>query len=237
MVAEAQSVQAAVDDALAEPSGVMRVNASLLMGESILSGLLAEFATRYPKVRFHLTLTNRYTDLIAEGIDLAFRAASAPLESEDVVAREIALAPNVLVCTPELLARCGDPDAPAALSALPCLAYGTAHTLRDWRFMSPDSELVEHRVEPIFIVDNFVALREAALAGLGFAQIPLNICAVPIKEGKLVEAMRAWPSQAAKYYAIYPSRRGTAPAIRMLIEFVKEKLEIQFRNASLRAHQ
>jgi DNA-binding transcriptional LysR family regulator len=232
MVTEAQNVQLAVDDALAEPSGVIRVNASLLMGETILSGLLAEFATRYPRVRFHLTLTNRYVDLIAERIDLAFRAASAPLEPEDVVAREIALAPNVLVGSPELIALCGDPDAPTALATFPCLAYGTPQALREWRFVSPDGEPVEQRVDPIFIVENFVALREAAVAGLGFAQIPRYICAASIEQGRLVEAMRAWPSQPAKYYAIYPSRRGTAPAIRMLIEFVKEQLEIRFRSVS-----
>jgi DNA-binding transcriptional LysR family regulator len=226
MVAEAENVRLAVDDAQAEPSGVLRVNASLLMGETILGGLLAEFSRQYPKVRIHLTLSNRYVDLIAERIDLAFRAASTPLESEDVVAREIGLAPNVLVASPELIARCGDPADPTALAALPCLAYGTPQAPRDWRFVSPGGDPVEREVEPVFIAENFVALREAALAGLGFAQLPLNICAASIGEGRLVEAMRAWPSQPARYYAIYPSRRGTAPAIRLLIEFVKERLAI-----------
>ncbi|MEX3789819.1 LysR substrate-binding domain-containing protein [Paraburkholderia sp. BR14374] len=232
MVAEAENVRLAVDDAQTEPSGVLRVNASLLMGETILGGFLAEFAKRYPKVRIHLTLTNRYVDLIAERIDLAFRAASGPLESEDVVAREIGLAPNVLVASPESIARCGDPADLAALVALPSLAYGTPQAPRNWRFVSPAGDPVEHAVDPVFIAENFVALREAALAGLGYAQLPLNICATSIAQGRLVEVMRAWSSQPAKYYAIYPSRRGTAPAIRMLIEFVKEKLEIQFRSVS-----
>jgi DNA-binding transcriptional LysR family regulator len=226
MVAEAENVRLAVDDAQAEPSGVLRVNASLLMGETILGGLLAGFSRQYPKVRIHLTLSNRYVDLIAERIDLAFRAASTPLESEDVVAREIGLAPNVQVASPELIARFGDPADPTALAALPCLAYGTPQAPRDWRFVSPGGDPVERGVEPVFIAENFVALREAALAGLGFAQLPLNICAASIEQGRLVEAMRAWPSQPAKYYAIYPSRRGAAPAIRLLIEFVKERLAI-----------
>jgi DNA-binding transcriptional LysR family regulator len=230
MVAEAESAQAAVNEALAEPTGLLRINASLLMGETILGGLLAEFAKQYPKVRIHLTLTNRYVDLVAERIDLAFRAANAPLESEDVVARELALAPNVLVGSPELIARCGDPADPAALAALPCLAYGAPEIVRDWRFISPGGEAIEHRVDPIFIAENFVALREAALAGLGFAQLPLHICAASIAEGRLMAAMRGWRSQPARYYVIYPTRRGTVPAIRLLIEFVKERLQAQLRS-------
>ncbi|MGV2287868.1 LysR substrate-binding domain-containing protein [Trinickia sp. YCB016] len=239
MVVEADSARVAVNDSLAEPSGVIRINASLLMGETILSGLLAEFARQYPKVRIHLTLTNRYIDLIAERIDLAFRAASSPLESEEVIAREIGLAPNVLVGHPELIARFGDPPDPRALAGLPCLAYGTPEAVRNWRFISPGGEPIEHRVEPIFIAENFVALREAALAGLGFAQLPLNICAASITQGRLTEVMRTWPSQPAHYYAIYPTRRGTVPAIRLLIDFVRDKLQMPLprRNSGKRARR
>jgi DNA-binding transcriptional LysR family regulator len=45
------------------------------------------------------------------------------------------------------------------------------------------------------VVENFVVLREDAVAGLGLAPLPLSICAASIEQRRLVEVMRAWPSQ------------------------------------------
>ena len=57
------------------PSGTLRISASVVFATTVLHHWLAEFLQQYERVNTELILTTRYVDLVAEGIDLAFRAA------------------------------------------------------------------------------------------------------------------------------------------------------------------
>lgn len=191
IVDEAQAVAAAVGEVQADPSGLIRISAPVLIGE-LLAGWLAEFIDRYPKVTVSLDLSNQFVHLLAQRFDLAIRFATLPLASADVVARAIGHSQMVLVASPALLAaHGGEPTDIADLARYPALVQGTIEAMRPWAFESAAGEPLLHHPRPRLVTDNIAALREAAIRGAGVVQLPLEACHEALRAGALVRVMEA----------------------------------------------
>lgn len=220
---EAQSAVATVAETLNEPSGLVRVSTSTLTAELQLAGWLGEFTSRHPKVRIALELSNRFVDLLAEGIDLAIRFSTAPLVSADIVARPLGVSRMALVASPALLAKHGTPAEIADLPKLPALGQGTLDSIRPWAFKGLDGSVVTHLPEPRMVVDNIIALREAAIQSAGIIQLPWDACRAAVERGELQVLLEQYPSVGTGIYCIYPSRVGMPAAVRALVTFIEER--------------
>ena len=220
---EAEAVRTTVGEALNEPSGLIRLSASVFTGESVLAAWLAEFVRRYPRVRIALNLSNHFVNLFTDRIDLAIRYSSSPLQSEDVVARPMGFSRLVLVASPGLIATHGEPKDIEDLARMPALGQGTLETVRPWGFRSGEGSTVFHYPHPVIVTDNILALREAAIGGAGLIQLPLEACSDALAAGKLKVVLSSLESEATPVYAIYPSRRGVPLGVRVLLEFLEER--------------
>ncbi|MGD7336875.1 LysR substrate-binding domain-containing protein [Ralstonia pseudosolanacearum] len=83
-------------------------------------------------------------------------------------------------------------------------------------------EQARHAARNFFRKGNLIALREAAIAGLGFAVLPLHCCHAALSEGRLRTVLRAWTPEPADLHALYPSRAGVPPSVRALVSFLRE---------------
>lgn len=225
---EAQAAMAAVAETLSEPSGLIRISTSTLTAELHLARWLGEFTARYPKVRIALELSNRFVDLLTEGVDLAIRFSTAPLGSADVVARPFGVARMVLVASPSLLEKHGTPTKLSQLSSWPALGQGTLESIRPWAFKAPDGSVVTHRPEPRIVVDNIIALREAAIHGAGIVQLPWDACRQAIERGELQVLLEQYPGVGTGIYCMYPSRVGMPAAVRVLLSFLEERYRMHY---------
>lgn len=228
MLDEARAAAAVAGEMQAEPSGLIRISAAVLIGELRLAGWLAEFIARHPKMTVSLDLSNRFVDLLADRIDIAIRYATLPLASADVVARAIGTSPMVLVASPALLAAHGGAPADIAdLARYPALAQGTLDAVRPWAFEGDDGQVLLHEPRPRFVTDNILALREAAIGGAGMVQMPLEACGDALRGGALLQLLPERRSIGSTLYALYPARHGMPSAVRALIAFLEER----FRDA------
>ena len=115
------------------PVGTLRVSAAVLWGLDPLVPLLPEFTSRYPKIGVHLSLTDRYIDLIDEKIDVAIRVGR--LADSSLIARKIGEMRRVIVASPAYIARRGKPKTPADLLNHDCLLWDEEHDyLNRWTF-------------------------------------------------------------------------------------------------------
>ncbi|TXD63408.1 LysR family transcriptional regulator [Ralstonia sp. TCR112] len=217
------AIEALAGAARSEPAGVLRVGTSPLLAETLLAGWLAEFADAHPKLRIELDLSNTYVDLIEQRIDVAIRAATGPLPSRDVVARHLVVSPRVLVASPALIARVGEPDTPAALENFPCLGQGSLTRSRDWVLQDARGHRLSLPIRPRFASDNIIALREAAIAGLGLTILPQHCCHAALGGGQLRRVLRGWTPEPADLHALYPSRAGVPPSVKALVAFLRER--------------
>ena len=68
--------------------------------------------------------------------------------------------------------------------------------------------------------EDMVALRFAALAGVGVAQFPSIVVKEDLRAGALVDLLPAWAPRAGIIHAVFPSRRGLLPSVRALLDFL-----------------
>ncbi|MNP56446.1 LysR substrate binding domain protein [compost metagenome] len=73
------------------------------------------------------------------------------------------------------------------------------------------------------VTDDLLALRHAAIAGIGVVHLPNVVVRDEIAAGRLVELVPGWAPKTGIIHAIFPSRRGLLPSVRTLIDFLGEE--------------
>src|SRR5215813_2480109 len=79
---------ASVTNLQAAPRGKLRINAPMSFGYLHLAPAVPDFLARYPEVEIDLSMSDRYVDLIEEGVDLAVRLGR--LGDSSLIARKLA---------------------------------------------------------------------------------------------------------------------------------------------------
>lgn len=222
MLIEAEAAQEAIDTLRAEPRGVIRLTCPIALLHVHIGTMLAQFMSRYPQVSIQLEETNRQVDVLNENVDLAIRVRPLPLDDSDLVMRKLATRSMCLVASPRLVAQFGQPQSPADLQPWPSLALSHSQQIHRWTLFGPDKQQAIIRHRPRFITTDMIALRAAAVAGIGVVQLPLLVLNEQIRRGELVHLLPAWRAKQEIIHAVFPSRRGQLPAVRALIDFLAE---------------
>ena len=172
MMVEAEAAQETIDRMRTEPQGVVRVScpSSLIYFE--IGEMIVRFMEQYPKVEVLLESTNRRVDVIQEGFDLAIRVRFPPLEDSDLVIRKLADSPQCLVASPSVSKAFSRPLVPADLTSLPSLGLNPSGLEHEWQLDGPDGATATIPHRPRFATEDMMALRLAALRGIGVCQFP-----------------------------------------------------------------
>lgn len=202
--------------------GHIRIGLPLSYGLKRLAPLLIEFARSHPEVSLEMDYTDRRVDLVEEGFDLSIRITSR-LDPADVM-RLLGRAKLVVVASPEYLARHGRPRRPADLASHECLGYVGDATRDAWPFT------VNGRVEHASVrcrirANNGDALADAAAQGLGIALQPDFIAERYLAAGTLETILDEFPPPPLGVYALLPSTRYMPYRVRVLVEFLSERLK------------
>ena len=70
------------------------------------------------------------------------------------------------------------------------------------------------------MTEDMVALRLAALRGVGVVRLPTIVVKADLLEGRLVDVLPGWAPQPGIIHAVFPSRRGLLPSVRTLLDFL-----------------
>lgn len=207
------------------PTGTLRLSVSVAFGLLRIVPLLGTLRARYPALSIELLMSDAPIDLVREGVDLAVRLA--PLTEANLIATKLIETRYHVVAAPDWLA--ANPIAtPEALGAVPVLRF-TLPGFRDrWLFRDAAGGVTGVRVDGPLLLSSALAIREAALAGLGPALLADWMIARDLAEGRLVECLPAWRATATSFdtgaWAIYPSRVFLPAKVRVMIDFLREAL-------------
>lgn len=218
---EAEAAEAVVHRRLAEPSGTVKITASVPTAQFRLAARLPALARAYPKLTLHLHVTDRFVDLVQEGFDIAVRSHFAPLPDSDLVQRRISEEPFVLVASPGYLRERGTPATPQALRDHDGIVASPA--LAAWRLRSRNGEEIEAAPAPRLYADESVPLLKAAEADLGITRLPEHIAAEALTSGRLVRVLPEWSAGTVMTTLLTPHRRSQLPAVRAVIDFLTDK--------------
>ena len=171
MLIEAEAAEEAVAALQAEPRGVVRITCPVTLLHVHVGPMLARFMARYPGINLQLEATSRRVDLVGEGIDVAIRVRPRPFDDSDLELRVLADRGHCLVASPQLIERMGKPRMPSELSEWPGLSMGAGKQVHKWELSGPEGAKAEIHYAPRFITTDMLALREAAMAGVGVVQL------------------------------------------------------------------
>ena len=223
MMVEAEAAQGTIDRLRSEPQGTVRVSCPSSVIYFQVGEMIARFMEQCPKVEVRLESTNRRVDVIREGFDIAIRVRFPPLEDSDLVIRKLTDSPQRLVASPSAITSLSRPLVPADLSMLPSLAWDPTKLEHEWRLDGPDGATATIPHKPRFVTEDMVALRLAALRGVGICQFPAFIVQGDLDAGRLIDLLPEWTPKAGVIHALFPSRRGLLPSVRALLDFLADQ--------------
>jgi DNA-binding transcriptional LysR family regulator len=213
-------------EALAEerdrPSGTVRINTHRSAALLHVLPRLKALRQAYPEVFLELSIDDGIVDIVADGFDAGIRHGEQL--ARDMIA--VRISPeyrSTVVASPEYLA--GKPAilAPSDLLQHDCLAwrFRTSGGLLKWEF------LLDHRklsvdIKPVFTANDMGVLINAALAGAGLAYLLREQVTDHLASGRLVEVLSECSIPHDPCYLYYPNRRQIRPAMRAVIDILKE---------------
>lgn len=208
-----------------KPSGNLRVDVPVSFGRLKVLKLLGSFQAQYPDVRLRVTFTDRFIDLIEEGVDVSVRFG--PLQDSSLIARRLTTTQFSVVGSPRYFAEYGRPRQPEDLAGHNCLAFALRDTrlARDWRFAQAETESTFTPQGSMSFSDG-AALCDAACAGYGLAQLHDYYIDAAIARGKLVCVLDKFKPKADPIWLVYPQTRHLAPKVRAFVDF----MVVQFRS-------
>lgn len=148
--------------------------------------------------------------MIREGFDIAIRVRFPPLDESELVMKVLAESTQRLVAAPRVLEGVGRPLVPADIGTMPSLSWGGAHQSHEWRLKGPGEAEAVVRHQPRFVTEDMVALRHAALEGIGIVQMPTMVVADDLRAGRLVDVLPEWAPRAGIIHAVFPVAPGPA---------------------------
>lgn len=228
LLARAPAVLDELDDmlaGLAEGSsaltGHIRISAPVTFGEIYVGAMLTRFSAANPGLSFDLRLTDKFSDLASEGIDVAFRIGRSEMLS--LKTRRLGETRTLLVASPDYIAAHGEPESPEALERHACILDSNRANPRRWVFRK-DGETQAVHVEGRFQVNSARAAADMAAAGLGIAFAPHFALCDALSAGRLVPVMEDYAGEAGPVSAVYLEGRKLPAKVRALIEFAVEDI-------------
>ncbi|QIB35748.1 LysR family transcriptional regulator [Ancylobacter pratisalsi] len=220
LVEERAAALSSVQGAMAGPTGLLRVSASLAFGRKVVAPMVVDFMQAHPQVQVDLLLSDSVVDLVTEGIDLAIRIAE--LTDSNLIARRLAENPRRLVASPAYIERFGAPARLDELKQHECL---NSATRPHWTFRTA-KEARTIRAAGRFTANSVDAIHEACLGGLGIANLSDWDIAEDLQRGVLREiVLEDATSERLDIWAVYASRRLMPAKVRFFIETLAERLK------------
>ncbi len=198
------------------PRGLLTVAAPVTFGELRLVPAIQEFAQHWPELSVDMRLTDRFVDLIEEGVDLAIRVGQ--MEDSAMVARKLTDVEVRCVAAPTYLENAGPCETPADLMAHDCIIDSNFREPNLWPFLVDGAEQ-SVRVSGRFRVNSAAAVRSLALAGAGIALCPSFAVASDLAAGRLKPVIGN-ANISLGVHAVYPAARHLSARVRTFVDFL-----------------
>jgi DNA-binding transcriptional LysR family regulator len=222
ILADIEDVEHQLSRSMAEPRGLLRVNATLGFGRSHVAPVISRFCKAYPGVQAQFHLSVAPPPLTEDAFDVCVRFGEPP--DARVIARKVAANRRLLCASPAYLARHGTPRTAADLSRHSSIsihhgneAYGL------WRLTSGRRTESVKVTESMSTTDGDIAVAWA-LDGHGILMRAEWDIAKYLRSGRLRQVLGNYSTPPADIYAVYPQRHQKARRVTAFVDFLCESL-------------
>jgi DNA-binding transcriptional LysR family regulator len=218
-----ESVMAEVKSQKLTLTGELRVSASLAFARLVLAPLFQDFSNLHPGLRLSFILSDGYTDLIENSIDVAIRIGE--LADSTLKAIKIGTSRRSLYVSKEYLKSYGMPKTLEQLHQHRLLYYTRLDERPHWPLHSSSGDPAPFYFEPFFKTDGSDLMREAVLNGVGIALLPTWMMHEPEQKNRVERIFEANSESPTPIFAVSASARELNAKQRAYIEFLRGRFE------------
>ncbi len=216
-MAELDGLETRIREQAGEATGTLRVTLPPdLAATPAFARLLSEYSARHPQVRTEILATDRVTDLVEEGIDVAIRprvvlrASDAGLRSRVVAEVRLGLFASVA-----WLESRGGPDALTSLAGVPLFVQSGAARVAEGAL----AEALRAGT-PALTTNDFRVSHALICAGAGVGMLPTYLVG---DDPRLVEVLPTLTERVYPLVMLWPASRHVAARVRAFIDLVAER--------------
>jgi len=226
-LSELDDAEASLRNVAANPRGVLRVDMHGAHATRIVLPAIDEFRRRFPNVELVVSSGDRLVDLVREGVDCVVRAGD-PRDSS-LVARRLAMIPQLLCASPAYLAAHGTPRHPDDLAAHTMVRFFASGANLDYPIeLQVDGQWRSYALGGWLSVNDSENYVVGALRGGGLIQLPRFHVEDELRDGRLVEVLVDRASPRMTISAMYPYRRQLSPRVRVFVDWLVQLYEARF---------
>ena len=218
------------------PHGLLRISAGLGFGVHVLGLVLPHFLRQYPGIEISLRLGDRSMDLVADRIDVAIHMG--PLADSQLIATRLGTMERYLCAAPAYLERRGMPCTIDELRDHDRIETpGDGGRPRSWIFFNETGETVRFEESPRLSTNDTVTIHSVIVNGGGIGVLSGFICALDLREGRLVRLLPEWRMPPLEVSIVFPSSRELSQTVRTFVDFLKTSPDMGklWRNGGLSA--
>lgn len=187
---------------------------------------LGSFESENPGILIDRKPVTIWTEEAIESVDIGI--ALAPVTIAGGWTNTIAYVRQSVFASIDYASQHEEIRSPFDLETHDCIVEATDRDTHSWRF-GRDDKFTTVSVRPKYTVSSLLEAREATLAGLGIARLPLYICEPFLRSGRLVDLTPDFEAAGREVIVVSPRQRqrktGTA-ALRMHLESAFNKRTI-----------
>ncbi len=221
----------AIDDAIEDlrqhadrPAGTLRITVPRIVLDWLVAPLQVEFLQRWPELKLDIDVNDGLVDLVAGGYDAGIRLGER-------LARDVVAMPlqrqlrSMLVGSPAYFATHGKPQHPKDLQQHVCIRnrYTSSGAIYRWEFAERQRWFEIDVDGPLIVNDPALAIR-AACDGVGLAHTLEPAVRELVAQGALESVLERWLPPYEGFFLYYPSRFQVPPKVRVLMDYLRERL-------------
>jgi len=224
ILSEIEELDGSISNSQSLPSGRLRVEMAGAFAEKIVMPALCDFHQRYPDIHIDLGVGDRLVDYLAENVDCALRAGMP--SDQSLIARRVGEVHLITCAAPLYIEKHGFPERPEDLETSHyAVSYFRAQTGRTIPFLfEHGNEALEISPRYILSVNDSRSYLQAALMGLGIAQVPSFMARDALASGELVPILPAWTRPSLPLHIVYPPNRHLSNKVRVFVDWMAKLL-------------
>lgn len=172
-----------------DPVGLLRISAANSLARRVIAPRLASFLKLYPHVKVDVIAEDALTDLVEEGVDLAFRLGQ--LADSSLMTKRMGETQRFIWAAPSFLEAFGVPQRPEDIADLPALIFRNSANARAWT-LHRGEDAVTIKVDGQLSASSGEVLLQGAVDGMGLFQSPDWLVCEDANAGRLVRVLADW---------------------------------------------
>lgn len=216
--------EAAIDEARQQPQGKLKITAPADLGDSLLANLVERTQQEFPALELELLLTDRYIDLVAEGVDVAIRTGE--LRDSSLVAKSLGTIHWAIFASRNYLDKSAALKVPQDLHAHHCLQFTPLG--RDAWSLNNNNNSISVPMQARTMANSIGIVKCMAENGQGVALLPTFVCKQGLASGNLLNVLPEWQGKADPVHLVYPKQRFMPPKLRAFLDLAQAELRPQF---------